>query len=294
MREKKNIIKAGYLLSYDYSYIFTSIKYIYDEVDSIVISYDANDKTWVGNQILIPESFFSDIKKIDIENKITFYKDEFYISGIPPMDLETRQRNMMAEKMGHGGWHIQIDGDEYAYNFKKLAHFLRQNKYLLAHPEKNPINFQVNLVTLFRNDESGFYIINPFEEKCLFITNYPKYKYARRVTTGRTLPLEYYLIHQSWARTENEILEKITNWGHKNDFDTMSFFEFWKSITSKNHKNFVDFHPLVASDWRTLSFFPAKNIGDFISNFELKYPQPELKLDLSNTKKIKLWLKSLF
>lgn len=294
MRDKKNIIKAGYLLSYDYSYIFTSIKQIYNHVDRIVISYDENNKTWVGNDVYIPESFFSEIKSIDKQNKIIFYKDKFFIPDTPPMDLETRQRNMMAEKMGQGGWHIQIDGDEYAYDFKRISQFLRKNKYLLAHPERNPINFQVDLVTLFRHDENGFYIIEPFEEKCLFITNFPKYKYARRLNTGRTLPLPYLLIHQSWARDENEILEKIMNWGHKNDFDTMKFFEFWKSINSENYTNFIDFHPLTATDWHKLSFFPAKNIEEFIVAFEKKFPQQELKLNLSSTKKIKLWIKSLF
>ncbi len=294
MRDKKNIIKAGYLLSYDYSYIFTSVKQIYDHVDRIVISYDENNKTWAGNDVYIPESFFSEIKSLDTQHKIILYKDTFYIEGTAPMDLETRQRNMMAEKMGNGGWHMQIDGDEYAYDFKKLSQFLRKHEYLLANPEKNPINFQVDWVTLFRHDESGFYIIEPFEEKCFLITNYPKYQYARRTNTGRTLPLEYRLIHQSWARDENEILEKIMNWGHKNDFDTMKFFEFWKSIHSENHTDFVDFHPLSPSDWHQLSFFPAKNIDDFIIAFERKFPQPELKLHLSGTKKFKLWLKSLF
>lgn len=294
MRDKKNIIKAGYLLSYDYSYIFTSVKQIYDHVDRIVISYDENNKTWAGNDVHIPESFFSEIKSLDTQHKITLYKDQFYIEGTAPMDLETRQRNMMAEKMGNGGWHMQIDADEYAYDFKKLSQFLRKHQYLLADPEKKPVNFQVDWVTLFRHDESGFYIIEPFEEKCFLITNYPKYQYARRTNTGRTLSLEYRLIHQSWARDENEILEKIMNWGHKNDFDTMKFFEFWKGIHSENYTECTDFHPLSPSDWHQLSFFPAENIDDFIKAFEKKFPQPELKLNLSATKKIKLWLKSLF
>lgn len=291
---KKNIIKVGYLLSYDYSYIFTSMCQIYEHADIIVMSYDSNNKTWAGNDIHIPESFFNEIKELDIQNKIIFYKDAFYKDGMQPMDLETRQRNLMAEKMGTGGWHIQIDGDEYAYDFGKLAQFLKKNKYLLKNPAKNSFNFQVNFVTLFKRNNEGFFVIAPFEEKCMLITNYPKYEYARNTNKGKTIPLDYYLIHQSWARDENEILEKINNWGHKNDFNTSEFFDLWRELNSDNYKNFTDFHPLYKALWKELSFFPATNINSFIKTFSEKYPQKKLHLDLSFTKKIKLYLRSLF
>lgn len=294
MRNKKDIIKIGYLLSYDYSYIFTSLKHIYNDVDSIVISYDENNKTWAGNDVFIPESFFSEIKAIDIHHKIIFYKDSFYIPGMQPMELETRQRNKMAEKLGLSGWHIQIDGDEYAYDFKKISQFLRTNRFLLKNPEKNPFNFQVNFVTLFKHNEEGFFVITPFEEKCMLITNYPQYEYARLTNKGRTLPLDYYLIHQSWARDEKEIVEKINNWGHKNDFDTSQFLDLWKELNANNYKTFKNFHPLDKAQWKELSFFPAKNIDEFISTFSKEYPQKNLHLDLSWTKKIKMLVRSWF
>lgn len=291
---KKKIIKVGYLLSYDYSFIFTSICQIYEHADIIVMSYDSNNKTWAGNDIYIPESFFNEIKKLDIQNKIIFYKDSFYKEGMQPMDLETRQRNLMAEKMGTDGWHIQIDGDEYAYDFGKLAQFLKKNKYLLKNPAKNSFNFQVNFVTLFKQNTEGFFVIAPFEEKCMLITNYPKYEYARNTNKGKTIPLDYYLIHQSWARDENAISEKINNWGHKNDFNTSVFFDLWRELSSDNYKKFTDFHPLYKALWKELSFFSATNINSFIKTFSEKYPQKKLHLDLSFTKKIKLYLRSLF
>ncbi|ASK30841.1 hypothetical protein CEY12_12280 [Chryseobacterium sp. T16E-39] len=288
------MIKAGYLLSYDYSYIFTSINQIYDEVDKIVISYDSDNKTWAGNDVFIPESFFTDLKKIDIHNKIIFYKDSFYIAGMKPMELETRQRNMMAEKLGLDGWHMQIDSDEYAYDFKKLASFLRKNNFLLKKAEKYPINFQVNFVTLFKSNDNGFFVVAPFKEKCMLITNYPKYEYARNTNKGQTLPLDYYLIHQSWARDEKEIVKKINNWGHKNDFDTNKFLDLWKNLDANNYSEFQNFHPIYDSLWKELSFFPSKNIDDFITLFSEKYPQEKIKHPLKFKKRIKLYLKSLF
>lgn len=294
MRDKKNVIKAGYLISYDYSYIFTSVKLIYDYVDSIIISYDADNKTWAGNDVFIPDSFFAEIKAIDIHNKITFYKDQFYVPNMQPLDLDTRQRNMMAEKMGSGGWHIQIDSDEYAYDFKLLAQFLRKHQFLTKNPKKTPINFLVNLVVLFKHNKDGFYVIQPFNETCFFITNNPVYEKVRQSKVGKTLQLDYYLIHQSWARTPAEIQQKITNWGHKNDFDVQKFYEKWKDLEENNYKTYIDFHPLPGSFWGKLDFFEATDIQNFIEKFKQKYPQNKLYLNLSFTKKIKLYIRSLF
>lgn len=294
MTDKKNVIKAGYLISYDYSYIFNSLKLIYDYVDSIVISYDADNKTWAGNDIFIPDSFFAEIKAIDIHSKITFYKDQFYIPNREPMELETRQRNMMAEKMGCGGWHIQIDSDEYAYDFKLLAQFLRKYQFLTKNPKKTPINFLVNLIVLFKHNKDGFYVIEPFNESCFLITNNPVYEKARKPNIGRTIRLDYFMIHQSWARSPNEIEEKIKNWGHKNDFDVQQFYEKWKNLDENNYKNYIDFHPLPGSFWGKLDFIEATNSQYFIEKFKQKYPQKKLYLNLSFTKKIKLYIRSLF
>jgi len=294
MTDKKNVIKAGYLISYDYAYIFNSIKLIYDHVDSIVISYDADNKTWAGNDIFIPESFFAEIQAIDVHKKIMLYKDRFCIPNREPMELETRQRNMMAEKMGKGGWHIQIDSDEYAYDFKLLTEFLRKNRFLTKNPKKTPVNFLVNLIVLFKQNKEGFYVIEPFNESCFLITNNPIYEKARKPKIGKTLKLDYYLIHQSWARTSSEIEEKIKNWGHKNDFDIQGFYKKWKDLDENNYKDYIDFHPLPGSFWGKLDFYKAINIEDFIKSFEQTHPQNKLILNLSFTKKIKLYIRSLF
>lgn len=294
MTDKKNVIKAGYLISYDYAYIFNSIKLIYDHVDSIVISYDADNKTWAGNDIFIPKSFFAEIQAIDVHKKITLYKDRFCIPNREPMELETRQRNMMAEKMGKGGWHIQIDSDEYAYDFKLLTEFLRKNRFLTKNPKKTPVNFLVNLIVLFKQNKEGFYVIEPFNESCFLITNNPIYEKARKPQVGRDIKLDYFMIHQSWARSPADIEQKIKNWGHKNDFDVQQFYEKWKDLNENNYKEYIDFHPLPGSYWGKLEFFKAINIQDFIEKFKQKYPQKRLFLELSFTKKIKLYLKSLF
>lgn len=287
----KKIIKVGYLVSYDYEYIFNSLKETYAHSDLIVLSYDKNFQTWSGNTFVIPDSFFEEIKKIDVDNKISFHKDAFYVENLDGMASETRQRNMLGEFMGKGGWHIQIDSDEYPYDFKKLTDFLHSNKFLLRNAHKNPVNFLAKWVVLFKKDENGIYIIKPFEETCYLVTNYPKYSYARR-TIGRDFVLNYYTIHQSWARSEDEIYTKLTNWGHKNDFDTMLFFENWKNLNKNNYQEFENFHPLTGEAWKKLEYQEAKSIDEFTQIYKEKLPQNEIKLKF--TKRAKLFLKSIF
>lgn len=286
------MIKVGYLLSYDYQYIFNSLKTVYDFADKIVICYDREGKTWAGNHFLIPNEVFEKIKSIDNQNKIVFYSDTFYIEGENPINLDTRQRNMLAQKMGKGGWHIQIDSDEYALNFQKLTSFLQKHSYLLRNPKRTPINFFVKFVTLFKQNEEGFFVITPHTEPCFLITNVPFYTNARMPENQFFVQLNYYLIHQSWARSEQDILQKFQNWGHKNDFNTQKYFEKWKNLNSENYRSYQNFHPLTPQEWKSIEFIKSKNIDEFLQKFLQNHPQKELNFPLKWTKKLKLYLKS--
>lgn len=294
MKEKQKIIKIGYLLSYDYKFIFNSLKQTYDFADEIYICYDKDGKTWAGNYFEIPETIFSEIRKLDHKKKIKLYADTFHIEGKSSIDLDTRQRNMLAEKMGKGGWHLQIDSDEYPVNFEKLTSFLRKQKYLLRNTEKTPVNFFVNFVTLFKQTEEGFFVVSPYTESCFLITNVPLYINARLPKNDYILRLNFNNIHQSWGRSKEEILQKITNWGHNNDFDTMEFYNKWENLSQENYTQFKDFHPLYPKDWHELKFISAKNIEEFIINFEKDHPQQDIKMPLKFKKRLKLYLKSLF
>lgn len=285
------MIKAGYLVSYDYRYIFTSLNQIYKHVDLIVLCYDKNFKTWSGSNISIPEEFFIEIKNLDVDDKIKFYKDEFYKKDIQPMVLETEQRNKLAKFMGDGGWHIQIDADEHVYEFDKFITFLKQSNHFLYKPHKNPVNINVKWITLFKQDENGFYLINPIKESCYLATNYPKYTFGRK-TEAKDFFSDHFLIHQSWAREEEEIYTKITNWGHKNDFDIHAFFDVWKKLNETNYKEYVNFHPVYKNDWASLKFIEAPDLDTCIQKIKTSYEQNDIKFKFS--RKIKSILKSYF
>lgn len=271
------MIKVGYLVSYDYKMLLTSIKQLYDYVDGIFIAIDRDRRTWSGNNFEIPQSFFDEIKAFDRNNKIEFYFDNFYISELLPIECETRERNMLLKKMGKG-WLIQLDVDEYVYDFSKVAKYLKKYWYLTLFPKLTPIVFRGKLITLYRQLIDGYlYIEN--NERFSFITNQSNYTYTRNNHTVKNHYANINVIHQSWARTEDEIQMKILNWGHRDDFDTQQYFEFWKNLTSKNYMNYKNVHPIVPEVWNELHFLPSDSIDEFISKYAFNNFQEFIFLD---------------
>jgi hypothetical protein len=259
-------IKVGYLVSYDYEFLMTSLKQVYDYSDNIYLSIDKNRLTYSGNKIEIPNTFFEQIKIFDIKRKIHYHFDNFYMSGLTPMESETRQRNLLLKEMGRG-WLIQLDVDEYVLNFKEVVGFLKKNALLAYMYSFFPVMIQGNWVSLLKKNENGFFVINK-KERFNFITNYPYFTLARNNSNITKLFIEVDVVHQSWARTEEDILKKVMNWSHRDDFDTLKFMELWKSIDIQNYKKISNFHPLNPNLWDYMNFVKAKNIEDFIKIIE--------------------------
>ena len=140
-------IKVGYLISYDYELLFTSLKELYDYVDVIYLAIDENRKTWSGNYFVIPEVFFENINRIDVKKKIHIYEDDFYMPNLTPLECETKERNMLLKKMGKG-WLMQLDVDEYIYDFKYISKYLKKYWYLTIFPKITPIIFRGKWVLL--------------------------------------------------------------------------------------------------------------------------------------------------
>jgi hypothetical protein len=87
------------------------------------------------------------------------------------------------------------------------------------------------------------------------------------------------VIHQSWARSDEELFFKISNWGHRDDFDGQSYFEFWKSLNSTNYMSFKNIHPMRADLWNELHFMKANSIDEFINDYGEKHPQELVNID---------------
>lgn len=283
------MIKVSYLLSYDYMYFLTSVKQLYNDVDKIIVAIDKDYKTWSGNTFEIPNSFFEEVKAFDSRNIIEFYFEKFYIEGLSPINCESRERNMVLKKLGRG-WKIQLDVDEYIYEFKEIKKYLDKYWYLTLFPKFTPVCIQGILVTLYKEFPEGYLFINN-GELFSFITNQKFNIHTRWNDKVRNHNACIRVIHQSWARPANEIEKKIKNWGHKDDFEIDKYFDFWKKIDIINYINYINIHPIVPEVWNKLNFVSAISIDDFIDRFSKDNHQ--VLLDLPIFKIIKLALKKI-
>lgn len=259
------MIKVGYLVSSEYRMVFHSLRLIYEYVDEIYLAIDKDLVTYGGNKFEIEASFYEDIKAFDKDHKIQFYFDSFYVPGLNGLECETRERNMLAKKMGKG-WVLQLDTDEYPYDFGSVAAFLRKHKYLTYFPKLVPVTLKGKWITLFKQTEDGFLYIGN-EEVFYFGTNVGEFTFSRQNKKNYHISTNIEFIHQSWARSEEEIKFKLENWGHKDDFDTQKFFEFWKGLSKDNYISVRDFHPISPKVWDKLHFVPAKDIDTFMEHF---------------------------
>jgi hypothetical protein len=266
------MIKVGMLVSYDYKYLFKSIPLIYNPSDKIVLAVDKDRLTWSGNTLVIGDDFFSWVKEFDVDNKITIYEDQFYIKENTPAENDTRERNLLAKKMGDGGWHIQLDSDEYFYDFEKFTTFLKSKNNYLDNPDSCPIEIHVQWITLFKKVDNGFLYIKGSPDAVEVATNVPRYKYMRATRHSKKIITKFILLHQSWARDEEEIYTKIINWSHRDDSDNLAFFEKWKKINLSNYPDFTNLHERDPSKWKSLGYVK----DDDIDKLEIKIASLDL------------------
>lgn len=281
---KNNVpIKVGFLVSYDWALLKNSLPLVYQQADSICLALDKQRLSWTGQPFKIDEkAFMAFIKEIDEQNKIHLYEDSFYIPSLTPMQCEVRERNLLAEYMGKGGWHIQLDTDEYFINFSAFIQYLK--KMPISQKE---INICVALINLFKKTTSGYFLVKTKDLDFIPVaTNQPKYEYGRRNGYFNHIA-PFFMLHDTWARSEEEVMRKITSWGHANDFDVEKYFQFWQKVDEHNYLQIRNFHPIEPEKWHSLSFVEVHSIQDIIEKLQQEaFPWSRLQLSLKNNRNI--------
>jgi hypothetical protein len=84
---------------------------------------------------------------------------------------------------------------------------------------------------------------------------------------------------------------KIKNWGHRDDFDTQKYFEFWRNLSSSNYMNYKNVHPMVPEVWNHLKFLSSSSIDDFINKYSNENKQ--FLIPLSKMKIFKEMIKKI-
>lgn len=256
-------IKLAYCVAYDWYLLRYSLPQVYNDADEICLSIDKNKKSWTGNDFDFDElSFQQLINDIDTEGKIKIYRDDFSVPELSPMQNEVRQRNMMAAFLGaEPAWFLQLDADEYFLNFSAFCSELHSIR------TQRKVNVCCPFVILFKQTADGFlYIRNQAFEKQEMIpiaTNAPAYEFGRKNGYFNIIT-NHAVLHQSWARSEDEIKQKLQNWGHNKDFDLDAYYKFWHNLNIENYHQIKNFHPFSPAAWESLELLHAHSIEDLI------------------------------
>ncbi len=260
-----NLIQVGFLVSYDYELLKNAIPAIYEEADTVFLALDKDRKTWAGNDLTLPDSFFEWVKNFDTQNKIHWYEDSFYQAELSTMECEVRERKMLAQQMGLGNWLIQLDSDEYFIDFKSFVEKLRKRNHFLKNPEKNKIQISPFKINFYKKVPGGMlYVSKP--DKFMAATNFPNYKVGR-VTRERIIYIDDLVMHEAISRTKEELETKLDNWGHNTDIDKKAYLEKWEAVNENNYTEYQDFFYLKPEGWKTLSFMPGDTIEELRENF---------------------------
>jgi hypothetical protein len=278
-------IKVGFLVSYDYNLLKDSIPLIYEGADKIVLAIDKKRLTWSGNPIYIDSEFFEWLKKIDLQKKIELYEDNFFVPELKPIECETRERNMLAKFIGDGGWHIQIDCDEYFIDFNHFVKFLHN----IEKKSKRPVSVKIQWLDLYKKTADNYLFIQNGGGYVPVATTTPHYFECRYVNNTKEFLYSQRVIHESWARTEQDLWVKITNWGHATSFDVEGYFHYWKAIDDKNYMFARNIHPLVPEAWSGLNKVNGKNIKQLIQNIKTDNSLIKARKESSKFKKLKLF-----
>lgn len=284
------MIAVGFLVAYDYELLKIAIPLIYNDADLIILSIDKNRVSWTGKQFYFNEQFKDYVSQIDNACKISWIEGEYFDQEKTPQLNEGFQRNCLVEAMGNADWYIQLDADEYFIQFNQFVQYLKS----LNVSKGEPISITVNFKCIFKKLQTSYLLTAGKDEKIQIATNNPKYSKSRQIPGNSIIDSPFFVLHQSWARSEKDIKEKIRNWGHAKDFDTILFYEKWLACNSYNFKNYINFHPIYGPTWPRLEIFNARSITEMIKIFTINPPKKEIPNRTPLIKRIKSKAKRFF
>lgn len=285
------MIKVGVCVAYDWEFLKTSLPLVYEDADIICLAIDKDRHSWKCNPYAFNnEQFFEFVKSIDTEKKIDVYEDDFSLSELNSRENCNRHRMMIAERLGKGGWHIQLDSDEYFAEFKN---FVTELKQINNNPTGN--EFAVNVccpfIPIFKKTNNGYLLIDFMDrlpEIIPMATNKPNYERARQ-NGYFNIYTKHFVIHDTWARSEEEMRYKINNWGHSSeelssDNSRESYFNLWKVVDDFNFIYLNNFHPAKSEVWPKLKYVKANSLKELIdSQRDEKFPLSDFQLKLKNS-----------
>jgi len=249
-------------MSYDYRLLLATIPRYLHFVDEVLLGVDSEGLTWSGERFDIPASFFAELRLID-ENpsKIRLVSQPFYLASRSPMENEVIERNVLSKEARHDNWLVSFDADEVLLNPEEFFGFIQRVKR-----RARDVDVDVRLITVFKDLGGAVLIVAAQEdgalEQCPVGTRKRDAFAVGRRTGAESVLSPGLVLHYAWARSEEDLLLKLRNWGHSRDFDAQKYFEFWRGVTEENYRSLREFHPIWPRLWPRLVMVDKRNLDD--------------------------------
>ncbi len=288
------MIKTGFCVSYDWQFLKNSLPRVYEASDKICLAVDANRMSWGMQPFEFDEQAFLEfVKSVDHHQKVIIYQDEFSVQENNARANCNRHRTMIADKLGPGGWHIQVDSDEYFLDFPGFTEFLKKLNPSPTGREK-PFNVLANWIPLYKKLDDGYLYVD-FEgqlpEMAPFASTRPQYDRARHNGFFNVIS-PYYVVHETWARSEEQLWFKLNNWGHAAEELNQEgakevYFDRWKSLNKSNYRDFKNVNATNPAAWPGLNYSKGRNIDEFLEDFDSpRFPLSDRQLQWRNNRNL--------
>ena len=277
-------IKA-YVLAADPAWIEKSVSAYYDLVEEIIVSYDSEKRGWTGATIAVDECL-SRLAVIDPDKKMRLCPGHYARLSHAPMENETYQRQCAIQEAGTDtDWVLQLDTDEVLPNtqalldilhyadkhdipavewpMRVLFHQLPDGRYLevcaadgsdrFEYP--GPIAVRPGVTLTDARRANGLFLRPTVrgDRQSLQVCQ-PVLPAERRV---ELIDARDAVLHNSWARSADNIRSKIASWGHNAGWRSLAFYYLRWLPAPYLWRMTRDFHPFARGLWPALKLSDA-------------------------------------
>jgi len=237
------------LAAYDHAMLHECMPSWYDVADEVLIAIDKDRLTWSKNPFdLDLPSFRRQIASIDHRNIARIVEGDYHQLD-HPFANEIACRNYMSTLAKPGNMILQVDVDEYFLNARMFRDTLESHTIPTF---SNPKPFVAThcifgrWVSVYKRFGDEVLVVEPAGEPVPLATMARNSYRQGRITDQPGVVVGADVLHFSWARSPQELKQKLDNWGHARDFDPSPHFAKWEACTPENHQSeaYRNFHPM--------------------------------------------------
>lgn len=266
MSDKISVVS---LISYDASFLPDSIRSYYPYVDEIVLGLDKDRISWSNHSFTFDEAkLWSELRKIDVNNKITVVEENFHRSSVP-IENDTHQRNYLKSQCANS-LVLSFDADEVLINAREF--FI---DFLPIVRDYKDLELMFTWFLMYKRVKDGYLIIADENRNHVFKQDVQgfsanrdlhTYTYCRWTNSTNKILSPLAIAHYSFCRTDKELQDKINNFGHSVESKRDPFYETQKQVTEHNYQQLRNFKTHGAgAQWPTLKFVPDAELQNFLT-----------------------------